>query len=219
MCNLLHGLAICLQHCLATRRTHSSHPFDGQKELQHEVCLTSQPRCLPPPLWFVLTLFSATSAKADSISISSTAVAPITLTPSNDTLSFPDSSVLAPGSGTVTFATGTFYVGNSPIPDQITQFSFITSITVNGITKNITIFGEDDVTTATDVAIIYAGAPIQFGDVTFTLDTFTTDPGGVGANLPIELAADVTATPRALKHPSSGNRPHHRRRRHPPQAG
>ena len=143
----------------------------------------------------VLTLFSATSAKADSISISSTAVAPITLTPSNDTLSFPDSSVLAPGSGTVTFATGTFYVGNSPIPDQITQFSFITSITVNGITKNITIFGEDDVTTATDVAIIYAGAPIQFGDVTFTLDTFTTDPGGVGANLPIELAADVTATP------------------------
>ncbi len=143
----------------------------------------------------LLPIFTSIAAKADTIAISTSDVAPITLGASTDTISLPSSSLSSLPGTNLNIATGVFYVGNSPIAYQVIPFSFTESVTINGITKDITVFGEDNVTAAADIATIYAGDPVQFGDVTFTIDKFTSDPGGVDAFLPLNLTADVSQTP------------------------
>ncbi len=113
----------------------------------------------------------------------------------DDNVSFSGFSSTINDGGKLTFLSGSFYVGNSPIDDQTIFFSFFTPVTINGITQNIIVSGEDDVTLAADTLLIYAGAPVFFGDLKFTLDAASTSAGSVYATLPITLTADVAQTP------------------------
>lgn len=143
----------------------------------------------------VFFLLAAIAARATPIDFSAASVSPITLAPSTDTIALDAAASTIPGSGHYIVQNGNFYVGYSPIPDQTIAFSFLDTVTLNGITRDITIVGQDDVTAATDSVTIFAGAPVSFGDVTFQLDQTVSGSGGVGQNVPFSLSADVSQTP------------------------
>ncbi len=140
-------------------------------------------------------LLAAIAARATPIDFNATSVAPITIAPSSDTIALDIASSTLSGSGNYILQTGNFYVGYSPIPDQIIAFSFPDTVTLNGITQDITIFGENNVTAAVDFITIFAGTPVSFGDVTFQLDQTISGSGGVNQNVPFSLSADVSQTP------------------------
>lgn len=140
-------------------------------------------------------LLASIAARATPLDFSATAVSPITLGASTDTVALDASASTIPGNGNYIVQTGNFYVGYSPIPDQIIAFSFLDTVTLNGITQDIAVFGQDDVTAATDSVTIFAGAPVSFGDVTFQLDQTVSGNGGVGQNVPFSLSADISQTP------------------------
>lgn len=142
-----------------------------------------------------ITLGLASPALADTINVTSSALQTVTLSPSNDTFNFDAGNVTATTPGTITLQSGIFYLGDSPIPDQVISFSFDDTITLNGITNTVTIFGSDNVTSSADIFTIFASNPVNFGDYNLTIDTISYSGTSVGQNTPINLTADVSATP------------------------
>ncbi len=135
-------------------------------------------------------------ALADSITVTSTAAPTTTLAPSADTFSLNDGSVTVdPTTGPFVFQTGDFIIGNSNIPDQIIPFTFEDSITLNGITQDLTFSGQDAVTNTEDDLTIFASEPVQFGNEVFALQSFTIAGNAMGQDLPVELQATVTPEP------------------------
>ncbi len=145
---------------------------------------------------FLAVLFSLPSAAfADTITLTSSAVPTTTLAPSSDTFSLNDGSgTFDSNSGLFTFQTGDFIIGNSNIPDQIIPFTFQDSITLNGITEELTFSGQDAITNTEDILTIFAD-PVQFGDETFALQSFTVSGDALGQDLPVDLQATVTPEP------------------------
>lgn len=68
------------------------------------------------------------------------------------------------------------------------------TITLNGVTKTITIFGQNNVTDTADVLTIFAGTPVYFGSYEFTLEASSYNGTAVGQDLPLDLSA-IVATP------------------------
>lgn len=145
----------------------------------------------------VLTLTLA--AHADSIS--ATAVSTFTLAPSADTLSFKASSETVTDPGTFT-QTGTFYIGNSSIPNQDISFTFDDVVTVDGITKTLIFNGEDVVTTGPDKLILNALAPVNFGNISLAFAPISIEGNGtVGQSVAVSLKG--TVAPATTPEPSS----------------
>jgi hypothetical protein len=141
-------------------------------------------------------LFVSVSAYADTISAGPVSV--FTLNPSSDTLTFGASSEDVSGPGTFAQA-GTFYIGDSEIPDQTVPFTFTDSVTVNGITQDLVFTGKDAVTTGPDVLTLYGLGPVYFGNTELDFSSLSvTGNGTVGQSLPVDLDATVTEpTPEA----------------------
>ena len=135
-------------------------------------------------------------AAADTISLTSSATPTTVLAPSSDSFSLNAGSVsFDSNSGPVTFQTGDFIIGNSSIPDQIVDFSFEDTITLNGITQNLEFYGQDAVTSTADTLTILAGSPVAFGDQIFTLQSFTISGASLSEDLPVALDATISPTP------------------------
>ena len=139
--------------------------------------------------------FGAAQARADAISVAAGGVDPVWFSPANDSLSLSASSNTFAGPGTLQFQTGSFYVGNSPIPDQNIYFSFVIPVTINGVTRSVTVSGEDQVTGAADTLLIYAGDLVGFGDFTFQINSFSAAGAVVDQTLPVTLTAEVSPVP------------------------
>ena len=135
-------------------------------------------------------------ALADIINVTSSAVSTTVLAPSSDSVSLDaGSGTFDSTSGTFLFQTGDFIIGNSNIPDQVIPFSFQDSITLNGITQEVTISGQDSVTSTSDDLTIFGGTPVMFGNEIFTLQSFDVSGYNLGDDLPIDLEANVTPEP------------------------
>lgn len=142
-----------------------------------------------------VSLCLCSSAWAEALTIASTAVSTISLAPSNDTLRLNAGNVTASGPGDIAFQSGDFTIGSSPIPDQDIPFSFNEAVTLNGVTQNIAVFGDDSVTQGLDVLRIHAGTPTLFGGYLFTLDASAYNGTWVGQDVPVSLSGQITATP------------------------
>lgn len=136
-------------------------------------------------------------AFADPINISSSSVPSFVIQPSSDTISLNDGSVTLDSASAshFVFQTGDFYIGDSPIPDQVISFSLQDTVTINGVTQTFTIYGQNDVTNSYDYLTIFAGAPIIFGNEIFTLQPFDAPVFGPGGDVPVYLVASVTPVP------------------------
>ncbi len=135
----------------------------------------------------------ASPALADTITITSDALPTMTLSPSSDTITMDAGGVTLSAPGSIVFQTGNFFVGDSPIPDQVIPFFFNDTITINGVTQVLTIYGQDDVASAGDVLTIFAQAPVNFGDYNLSLNASSYTGVDLYQNIPINLTADVTA--------------------------
>jgi hypothetical protein len=137
----------------------------------------------------VVLLGGCSAGYAETISAGS--VSTITLSPASDTLSFGASDETVPVSGTFT-QTGTFYIGDSEIPNQTIAFTFTDDVTLDGVSKSLVFHGQDVVTTGPDTLTIDALGPVDFGDVVLNFDSLTVEGAGVvGQSLPVTLDANV----------------------------
>lgn len=139
------------------------------------------------------------AAYADTVSLGP--VSTFTLGPASDTLGFNASSETVTDPGTFT-QTGTFYIGDSEIPNQTVSFTFNDDVTVNGITQALTFSGQDVVTTGPDTLILDALGPVDFGNVALSFAGVSVEGAGqVGQSLPVTL--DGSLAPAATPEPSS----------------
>ncbi len=135
----------------------------------------------------------ASPALADTITLTSSALPTMTLSPSSDTITMDAGNATLSAPGNVVLQTGNFFVGDSPIPDQVIPFFFNDTITINGITQILTIYGQDDVTNAADTLTIFAQAPVNFGAHNLNLNASSYSGVALYQNLPLTLTADITA--------------------------
>ncbi len=110
-------------------------------------------------------VLSPVVAHADSFS--ATAVSAFTVPGTVDTLSFNAVSSTFTAPGTVV-QTGQVSAGTTNFTGTV-NFSFMDTLTLDGITKTITIYGTDAVTASTDTIRIIAGTPVQFGSLSYSL--------------------------------------------------
>ena len=149
----------------------------------------------------IAVTLSGLSLAAHADTITSNAVSPFTLAPSSDTLSFKAlNATVAPG-GTFDLL-GTFYIGNSFIPNQTVPFTFQDTFTVNGVAKSLTFSGTDAVTTGPDTLNIFALGPVAFGDTTLSFGSFSTSGNYVGERLSVDITG-TTGTLPATPEPST----------------
>lgn len=134
----------------------------------------------------------ASPALADTITLTTSAIPTMTINPSNDTVTLNAGSVSMSGPGNVAFQTGDIYIGNSPIPDQVIPFSFDDVITLNGITQTLTIYGQDELTSAADIFTIFAASPVNFGSYNLYLNASSYNGAALGQDVPLTLTADIT---------------------------
>ena len=144
---------------------------------------------------FAALLGLTSSALATPITITSTALPSMALNPSSDAISLDASSVVTADPGTIFFQTGTISIGDSAIVDQVIPFFLSDTITLNGMTKTINIYGQDDVTSSADLISIFAGTPVDFGSYLFSLNGSSYSGTAIGQILPLQLSADVAPTP------------------------
>ena len=140
-------------------------------------------------------LYLCSSAFATTITIASTATPTTTLAPSSNSFSFNSGSVNASAPGDIVFQTGSFTRGSVSLSSQIIPFSFSDTITLNGVTRTITVIGQDSLTLDSDTLTIQAGTPVSFGNYTFTLDATTVTATTVGQAMPLSLSATVSLVP------------------------
>ena len=137
----------------------------------------------------------ASPALANTITISTGAPPAFGINPSSDSISLNVGSATLSTPGNVIFQTGNISVGDSQIPDQVIPFSFTDIVTINGISRSLTIFGQDNVTSTADLITFSAGTPVNFGSYVFTLNSSTYSATSVGQNIPVNLSANVSAAP------------------------
>lgn len=138
-----------------------------------------------------LLLLPATHLFAGTIPFSASAVSATTLGPSSDSISFNAASdTYTPGSGTFVLQTGDFVIGDSSTLDQNISFSFQDTVTFNGVTHVLTLFGTDDVTPSIDTLTILGGQPVAFGNEVLTLQTLSVAETSI-ADFPIQLQASA----------------------------
>ena len=143
----------------------------------------------------VILFASSYLSFADPITISTSGVSSKVLGPSGDSLSLEaGSGTYDSTSGLLTFQVGDFIIGNSNIPDQAIKFWIDELLTLNGISQDLTLFGQDNVTTTSDTLTIFGGTPVIIGGQTFTLQTFSISGDDLG-DYPIALQASVVTTP------------------------
>lgn len=142
--------------------------------------------------FFATLLCLAFPAFADPITITSSALPTMVLNPSNDSIIIGARTTTLAGPGSGVFQTANIYIGNSPIPDQVIPFFFNDSVTINGVTRTFSIYGQNNVTEAADVISIFAGTPVDFGSFLFTLNGSTSTPGYVGQKIALDLTGHVT---------------------------
>ena len=138
------------------------------------------------------SLCLCSSALANPITITSTAVGSTILAPSGDTYSFNSGNVTSSAPGDIVFQTGTFTRGILPTAAQVISFSFADTITLNGVTKTITISGQDSITSTSDVLTILAGSLVYFGNDSFKVDSATFTSTAVGQAVPLSLSASIS---------------------------
>ena len=90
---------------------------------------------------------------------------------------------------------GTFQIGDSGSLVENVPFSAAETITLAGVTQTITIFGEDDVTSAYDTLLIYGSGPIWFGQYALTIAPFTISDEWVGDQDAVALEGSISQTP------------------------
>ncbi len=137
----------------------------------------------------------ASPALASTITLTSSATPCKTLDPSNDIISLNGGSAIISAPGDVTFQIGNIYIGDSQISDQIIAFLLYDTVTINGISKTLTISGQDKVTSSADLITIFSGVPVNFGAYVLTLHSSTYNGTALGQNIPVNLSANVAATP------------------------
>jgi len=149
------------------------------------------------PLCTVLgtLLCLASPVLADTIIVTSSAMPTMTFNPSSDTITLTDGSATLSAPGSVVFQTGDIFVGNSPIADQVIPFFFEDTVTINGVTRILTIYGEDNVTAASDDFSIFAGAPVDFGSYVLSLNACSYLGISLYQDIPIALTADLVPVP------------------------
>lgn len=136
-------------------------------------------------------LLASGSAYADTISAG--AVANFTIVPSADSLSFNASTETVTVPGTFTQGgTATFNI--SSFANQLIPFTFVDAITVNGVTKDLTFSGENNVTPSLDTVTINALGPVEIDGDLLTFNSVSVQASSPGS-LPVTLSASVTATP------------------------
>ena len=144
----------------------------------------------------IAVLFSLSRVSlADTISYSTSAVSSTSFNPSSDSLSLKaGSGTFDPAAGVFTFQTGDFVVGDSEIPDQDISFTLEDSVTFNGVTQTLNIFGDDNVTQSADTLTVAAGSPVSFGGELLTFQSFSLSETNLGDD-PITLEASVMPAP------------------------
>lgn len=111
----------------------------------------------------------ASVAHADSISAG--AVAPVTIGASADTLSLNSASATVAEPGLFT-QSGVFKVGDSGSMNKTVAFSFVDNVTINGVTRAVTVNGSDQVTPGYDLLSIFPTGPISIGSASWSLRGF-----------------------------------------------
>ncbi len=135
-------------------------------------------------------------ARADSITVTSTGFPTTTFSSGGDTGSLNDGSVTVdPTTGPFVFQTGDFIIGNGTTPDQVVPFTFQDSITIDGITQDLTFSGQYAVTDTAHTLTVFEGSPVQFGNETFTLMSSSISGTAPGQDVPVDLQASVTPEP------------------------
>ena len=109
-------------------------------------------------------------AHADTVTIQSSGAARVTISPSSDVVTLYSGAVATDVPGTVAFELGIAQDFDSPIKDQVIPFSITDAITISGVTQNVVLQGEDEVTTGPDTISFLEGPVYQFGDVRFHID-------------------------------------------------
>lgn len=130
-------------------------------------------------------------AYADSVSIS--AGPTMQLAPLNDFLTLNGVTGTFSGSTTIT-QTGVFAVGDTPGVSGIFNYGLVDPVTIDGITKNITIDFLNNTTQPQDFLMFSATGPITFGDLSLSFRAFTSLAEPVGGKAPISLVADITSS-------------------------
>lgn len=134
-------------------------------------------------------------ALADTITVTSTALSSTMFNPSSDGIALNAGSATLSAPGNVIFQTGNITVGDSAIADQIIPFLFNDTVTINGVSKVLTIFGQDNVTSTADLITIFGSGPISFGAYTFNLDRSDYTATAVGQNIAVNLSGTVAPSP------------------------
>jgi hypothetical protein len=135
--------------------------------------------------------FSCVLSYGDTVSIG--AVPTFQLNPLNDFLTL--NSVTGDFSGSTSITqTGVFAVGNTPGVSGIFNYSLLDPVTVNGITKNITINFLNNTTQPQDFLMFSATGSTTFGDLSLSFRPFTSLAEPVGGSAPISLIADITSS-------------------------
>ena len=146
----------------------------------------------------LVTTMSAPSAQADTVAFSG--VPTFVISPSADTYGLAAGSSTVSSGGTVTQA-GTFYEGHSGNLVEDIPISFTEAVTVDGITRNLTFTGDDDVTLSYDTLTINALGPVAFGADILDFAGSTGGQGSVTSSVPLTAtftAGAVTAEPSSL---------------------
>lgn len=129
-------------------------------------------------------------AQADTVTVS--AVPTFTIVPSADTLTLNAGSTTFTTGVPVVIQIGTFSIGHSGTLVELVPFSFVDNIAINGITKSITVTGQDDVTLTVETIEINAIGPISFGSETLSIDAFAIGSPTL-RELPVDLTGEITA--------------------------
>jgi hypothetical protein len=152
--------------------------------------------------FFALSAFVvATAIAGHADTVSASALSPVSLTPSADSVSLDASSASFTGNGSFT-QTGTFFVGDSGSLVGTYLTSLTDSITINGITQGVTLNVTDVVNQDVDYFTLVQAAPASFGDLSFSFDNYTSPSLPANSSSPITLTGTITPTA-ATPEPSS----------------
>lgn len=142
---------------------------------------------------FLLAALALTSCSlvAHADTFSATAVSAFTVAGTADTLSFNAASTVFTAPGTVV-QTGQLNSAATSFTGTV-NFSFADTLTLDGITKTINIFGTDVVTNSTDTIRILASGPIQFGSLIYSLQAASAVTSASSSTAALNLTGTVSS--------------------------
>ncbi len=131
------------------------------------------------------------SLVAHADSFSTTAVAAFTVPGTANTLNFNAASATFTAPGTVV-QTGQLRSATTSFTGTV-NFSFADTLTLDGVTKTITISGTDVVTNSTDTIRILASGPIQFGSLIYSLQAASAVTSTASSTASLNLTGNVSS--------------------------